>query len=301
MLAAGQDAGEIATPSDYAAQRLVHIEHMQDASPQTIDRLREHWDEVTGHEAEDDEMRREVRRNQKFVQRLEREELIVPDPGLLGASGIAFGDELHTANSLHYQRSIIAMASGAVLDQATGAEERSTIWEIGPGWGGLAYQLKTLFPNATYVLTDFPERFLFSATYLMTAFPEASFAFHEEGREIDWSEHDFVFVPNFSLDALPDRIDLTIALSSLEEMTTAQVESHVAHAYERGCPFFFSFGRDRAPGNSELVDAHQIVTRSYWPHESDVAPPGADQPESRADESAPDAPRYVIGWRRVRL
>ena len=49
--------------------------------------------------------------------------------------------------------------------------------EIGAGWGGFAYQFKTLFPKTTYVVVDFPELFLFSASYLVTVFPEAKVRF----------------------------------------------------------------------------------------------------------------------------
>ena len=51
------------------------------------------------------------------------------------------------------------------------AKDRPVVCEVGSGWAGFAYQFKTLFPRATYVLVDFPELFLFSATYLPRCSP----------------------------------------------------------------------------------------------------------------------------------
>ena len=62
------------------------------------------------------------------------------------------------------------------------APGRKLVWEIGAGWGGFAYQFKTLFPDVTYVIVDLPELFLFSATYLMTLFPEAKVSSRQRRR-----------------------------------------------------------------------------------------------------------------------
>ena len=75
---------------------------------------------------------------------------------------------------------LIALEKGAVLQEFRGNAERRLVWEIGAGWGGFPYQFKSLCPNVTYVISDFPELFLFSATYLMTAFPGAKVAFWGE-------------------------------------------------------------------------------------------------------------------------
>jgi putative sugar O-methyltransferase len=47
----------------------------------------------------------------------------------------------------------------------------------GAGWGGFAWQFKTLVPRARCIIVDFAEVFLFSATYLGTLFPAARMAF----------------------------------------------------------------------------------------------------------------------------
>ena len=90
------------------------------------------------------------------------------------------------------------MERGGVLPRCAPSSGRSCA-RSAPGWGGFAYQFKTLFPRATYVIVDFPELFLFSATYSARVFPEARLLFVGIGRiaALDgWRDADFVFVPH---------------------------------------------------------------------------------------------------------
>jgi hypothetical protein len=301
--------GRIGAPSAYAAEQLARIEYMFDASPLIVAKLREHCHHVTGvgvndYRPNDPEAKREVRRKLKLLAPLGRSDLLVPEPKLLGGFGAHVGGDLHNADSLGYHESLVAMARGSVLSHPRQAKERWTVWEIGAGWGGFAYQFKTLFPKVTYVISDLPGRFLLSGTYLMNAFPEASFAFYEDDADIKWWKHDFVFIPNTALEAVsPARIDLTISVRSFEEMTTAQVDSYVAHAYDRGCPYLYNFSRDRAPGNAELDSVHDVIARYYWPHEVEMPslkPQAGDRATGRDGGSAARY-RHVIGWRRVQI
>ena len=96
----------------------------------------------------------------------------------------------------------------------------------------------------TYVISDFPELFLFSATYLMTAFQNARVAFWGEepiDRLFDrWRDLDFIFLPNTALAELrPERLDLTINMVSFQEMTDAQVAAYVRRAFDLKCPFLY--------------------------------------------------------------
>jgi hypothetical protein len=200
------------------------------------------------------------------------------------------------------------------------------VWEIGAGWGGFPYQFKKLFPNVTYVITDFPELFLFSATYLMTAFPDAKVLFVADGTgeadDADWNDYDFVFVPHTALDRTrPSRLDLTVNMVSFQEMTTDQVRAYVEHAHELGSPYLYSLNRDRSHYNPELSNVRDIVSERFWPHEVEVLPvsyvkmldkmPGAVAGSARVKAAKSklkaiksDAKRtldykHVIGWRRV--
>ena len=119
------------------------------------------------------------------------------------------------------------MERGGVL-AALRQRERPVVCEVGAGWGGFAYQFKTLFPNATYVIVDFPELFLYSATYLGTVFPDARLAFVGAGdASPEIQDADFVFVPQTlaGRDTIGE-LDLLVNMVSFQEMTDAQVRRY---------------------------------------------------------------------------
>ena len=94
--------------------------------------------------------------------------------------------------------------------------------------GGFPYQFKSLCPSVTYVISDFPELFLFSATYLMTAFPDAEVGFWGQGPTdrlfARWARPGLYLRPEHSAHrAEAAASDLTLNIVSFQEMTQAQV------------------------------------------------------------------------------
>lgn len=300
MLAA-QDEPGVGSPSAYAARALGRIEYMLDATPGLVERLRERCSDLTREEGtSNEEIRDEIRLRSRSLARLERPDLLVPEPPVLGGPGAELSLGQHHLDSLRFHESLVAMALGGVLGRPGNSGAAFTVWEIGAGWGGLAFRMKTLFPSVSYVISDRPERFLFSATYLMSAFPEASFAFHRPGLEIDWGENDFVFVPSSALGAIsPPRLDLAISAAGFGEMTSGQVGAHVDRVWELDCRYLYVFDRDRAAENSELSSVHQIVARSFWPHEVEIPANEDGEGPSPATEAG-GRRRHVVGWRRLR-
>src|SRR5690606_25036470 len=111
-------------------------------------------------------------------------DLLVPEAEALGGFGYSIGGQLYNVDTLKYFEVLVGMRRAGLLDPfaraaspdgldaggrsagtttssgdaATGAARR-LVWEIGGGWGGFAYQFKTLFPDVTYVIVDFAELF----------------------------------------------------------------------------------------------------------------------------------------------
>ncbi len=173
--------------------------------------------------------------------------------------------------------------------------ERRVAWEIGAGWGGFAYQFKTLCPNTTYVIVDLPELFLFSAVYLQTVFPEAKMRFYTEVDEADlfdgWQQLDFLFIPHTRLDLMrPPRCDLAINTVSFQEMSTAQVRGYGDHAFDLGVPLLYSLNRERSPYNPEVEGVSSILAERNRPPESEVLPTSYVAPHKPPKPSAPGAP-----------
>jgi putative sugar O-methyltransferase len=267
-------AGSVDAPSAYWREELEQFDYMLDAHPLVVAKLRRHCYHITGLRAYDYRSHKastRLARRKKDLERVGGRELLIPEPELLGGFGFQLDGGLYNLDTLKYSEALIALQRGAVLDDIRSPGRSPVIWEIGSGWGGFAYQLKTVCPEATILLSDFPELFLFSATYLMTAFPSAHVLF--EGSSDDpgpgrWTDFDFVFVSNARTDAIrPPRLDLTVNMVSFQEMTTDQAESYVSHAAEVGCPVIYSLNRERSLYNPELSGVTAIISRHYEPQE----------------------------------
>lgn len=312
-----ESAGGVNDPSAYWRDELSNFDYMLDASPLIVAKLRHHCYHVTGIRTyEYRSGKAEVRKRHEYkldaLRRAGDPSLFVPESPILGGFGFETDGGLYNVDTLKYFESLIALDRGAVLSHLR-AQERPVIWEIGAGWGGLAHQLKTLIPNATYVISDFPELYLFSAVYLMTAFPEAKVAFHgaDGWREaLDSGELDFLFMPNTALDDVrPPRLDLTLNTVSFQEMTTEQVDGYAGHAASLGCPLLYSLNRERSYYNDELIGVPQILERHYWLRPLSVLPISYTTTPRKPVEPAqvndwstvphlPNSYRHIVGWLR---
>jgi putative sugar O-methyltransferase len=296
-------------PSAYWREELSTFEYMLDAPPLVIDKLRHHTHCITGLRAYEYRSHRD-RHARKMAQKLKAllkhgsRELLVPEWRELGGFGFDIDGALYNIDTLKFFEVLIALDKGAVLQEFRGNAERRLVWEIGAGWGGFPYQFKTVCPNVTYVITDFPELFLYSATYLMTAFPDAKVRFwgEEPADRIfaSWRDYDFIFMPNTALaDMKPDRLDLAINMVSFQEMTQAQVETYVGHAHALDAPFVYSLNRERSSYNKEIESVSSAISRFYWPRQIDIL----HVPYTRMmdEEALPNDYQHVIGWRRAKI
>jgi hypothetical protein len=296
-------------PSAYWEEELSNFEYMFDASPLIVDKLRHHSYHVTGLRVYDYRTHRDKAREQ-LTEKLRAlvnkggRDLLVPEWRELGGFGFDVDGELFNVDTLKFYEVLVALDKGAVLHEFRGNAERRLVWEIGAGWGGFPYQFKTLCPNVTYVITDLPELFLFSATYLTTAFPQAKVRFWgEEPAErmfANWRDYDFIFMPNTALAELqPERLDLAINMVSFQEMTDEQVDGYVARAHALGCPFLYSLNRDKGSYNRQLESVSAIVSRYYWPREIPVLPVAYTKMLGEAPSK--NDYTHLLGWRRVKV
>jgi hypothetical protein len=296
-----------ADPSEYWAEELENVEYLLDASPLIVEQLRRHCYHVTGIWPYNYRAHRDAARDQhraKLDALLELgggSDLFVPESPALGGFGFPLEEGLVNLDTLKFFEALLALQRGEVLAGLRESGERRIVWEIGAGWGGFAYQLKTLFPNVTYVITDLPQLFLYSGTYLPTLFPDASVHFCTDGDVNDWLRHDFVFVPSTALAAVtPPRLDLVVNMVSFQEMTTEQVRAYSEHAHALEAPFVYSLNRERSNYNPELDGVGAILSERFWLHELKLLPVSYQQMldrKVRADD--PNRYRHLIGWRRT--
>ena len=257
-----------AAPSEYWDEELSNIDYMIEASPLIILKLRHHAFQITGIRPYDYRVQDDAR-SEAFKGRLQSlielggRELLVAEHPALGGFGYRLDAGLFNLDTIKYFEALVGMKRAGVLDglSAPGA----AVLEIGGGWGGLAYQFKTLFPHLTYVIVDLPELFLFSATYLQTVFPDARVVFAAADSDATaWRDADFVFVPN-TLASVARGVSpaLTVNLASFQEMTSGQVDGYARLAHESGSPFLYSLNRERSRYNTQLSTVSELAGRYY--------------------------------------
>jgi putative sugar O-methyltransferase len=304
------DAGE--TPSAYWREELAGFEYMLDASPFVIDKLRQHTYHITGLRTYDyrtgkDALKENLRRKRDLLVETHGGELLVPESRELGGFGYELDGELYNVDTLKFFESLIALDQAGVLDRLR-KPERHIVWEIGGGWGGLAYHIKTVAPQLTYVISDLPEVMLFSATYLATMFPEATVRFWRGEETADelfrgWPEVDFLFVPAGIHPWLrPPQLDLTINTVSFQEMTDQQVREYVHHAADLDSDVLYSLNRDRSLYNTELSSVREIMSERFTLTPVVVASVSYNESlgsrRRRSIRPTAKAYRHVFGWRR---
>ena len=255
---------------------------MLDASPLIVDKLRHHCLHITGirpydYRSNADERGRQLAQKLAALIDVGGRELLVPESPCLGGFGFEIDGNLYNLDTLKFYEALIAIERGGVMQQLSAPNRRKVVCEIGGGWGGFAYQFKTLLPDVTYVLVDFPEVFLFSAVYLLTLFPGSTFLFWGEGN--DWRDPeallkaDFVFIPLTAYRSFaPSRLDLMVNMVSFQEMTSEQVAEYAEWAWERSCPYLYSLNRDRSPYNRQLTSVRSILDGRYALREVSVLP-----------------------------
>ncbi len=303
-------AGDAAAAALTEAERrmLGELGHLWDAAPDVITALRRWTEPITGvRPADYDPASRELALHLKYeigyLRRNVGEELFVQESPLLGGFGVEWHRQRYNEDTVRFFKAIVGLHDAGVLAECRGQDRRRVVWEIGGGWGGFAFQFKTLCPDVTYVITGLPECLLVSAVYLMTAFPDARCRLYEPGSAMagDWDQIDFVFAPEHAIDELRlPALDAVLDVMALRQMSDARTARHVERAFELGARYFFS----QLPGPcfpSELPDVWRAIERRYWMHQ---IPPRLEAAAFLVDDfqSAPRIDDYAqaVGWRRIR-
>ncbi len=247
----------------------------------------------------------------KRLAKLGGEDLLVPESPALGGFGYEINGRLYNLDTMKYYEALIALRRGGLLNEMMRATDPRLVVQVGPSWGGLAYQLKTVCPDLTFVLADAPDNLLLAAVYLMNRFPDAQFSFAGPATpSVEWEGPDFIFISRDHLpriESLP--VHLLISVLGFESMTGMEMAAMVDWAHDADCPFVYSLDT-RCSGEPE-VTAVSILERAYWPHEIPVMPVSFDEMldgvvrgktmRAQAQRARRTRPRYrhVIGWRRL--
>jgi putative sugar O-methyltransferase len=263
-----------AQASYYWQAELAGFEYMLDASPLIIQKLREHCYHITGLSSYDYRshhayLQEGFAQKLKQLQQVDRNDLLVAESPELGGFGYMIDGSLYNTDTLKFYESLIALEKAGMLSRFRSREmSKKMVLEIGAGWGGLAYQFKTLFPNICYVIVDLPQTILFSGVYLKTLFPQASILIWEDKYSDNilesYQDYDFIFIPHFCWDTLYlPPLDLAINMVSFQEMTSEQVTNYTRKLFECKCKNLYSLNRDRSRYNEELTAVSSILENYY--------------------------------------
>jgi putative sugar O-methyltransferase len=259
--------------SDYWREEIAGFDYLFDASPLVVAKLREHTYHITGLKSYEYRSHHAAKAP-PFAHKLQRlrdidpDGLFVPEAPGLGGFGHRIDGDLVNLDTLKFYECLIGLSRCEVLTELREKKRRLTVIEIGAGWGGLAYQFKTLCPNTTYVIVDLPPTLLFSMVYLKAMFPDSTARICGETPTEELfngpDAPDFVFVPAF---AAPDTRfptpDLAINVASFQEMTSEQVTGYVNILADAGCERIYSLNRDRSPYNVELSSVTELLATRY--------------------------------------
>jgi hypothetical protein len=290
---------------------LASLEPLWDTGPETIGELRHLTKGIGGvprsdyHGAKSDLIRARLDRDLRTLLEESDHALWIAEPTALGGFGFNGLGKLYNEDTLRFFRVLSLLDDAALLKEFRGSSaSRHVVWEIGGGWGGFAYQFKTLCPNVTYLITGPPALLLVSAVYLTTLFPTACFRFYEPARPEtfwrDWSGVDFAFAPEGVVaDMRPSQLDLVVDLMTLERMTTARIDRHVQRAHDLGSRYFVSMCPSGNPDPDTASRVLPVVERFYWRHPLCAPRYLASRLGVRAGSKAPIPRTYFLGWRRL--
>lgn len=144
------------------------------------------------------------------------------NPFIVRYRGASLSQDL--CNSVHELYSV----HGADVDRSRPVD----ICEIGAGYGRLAYVSLRALPAATYCIIDIPPSLYLSQRYLSEVFPGVSIFRFRPFERFDDVREEFEsarirFLSTSQIELLPPKIfDRFINISSLHEMTKAQVENY---------------------------------------------------------------------------
>jgi hypothetical protein len=251
----------------------------------------------------------------RWLRALAGASLVIPDQPVLGGFGIELDGALYNADSLAASESLIALHFAEILSHLWRAGRRAVVWDVSPGSGVFAYQVKSVCPEITCVLSGSPESLLRSAVYLLTVFPGARALFlAERGDSValpDWEQADFVFLPEGAFPRFESgRLDLLVDFDPLRRAPAESARPYPRRAFELECPFVYSAWRgDAQPADVE--QARRVIEEWYWPHEILLEAQPPRQSAGRVHETllnGADAAgsshelatlRHLVGWRRV--
>ena len=198
------------------------------------------------------------------------ESLHISQPNRFGESGWIFNGRIVNHDTYVYLERIALLYESGLLERLDSGSlgKNSLILEIGGGFGGLAYHLKKLVPQARHIIIDLPESLVFSAIYLSTFFPDQHNVVATTPGLItkDLDRPGFTFVANYFCHHFQEcgiRVDLAINTLSMSEMAASQVRTYCALIRKCLAPEGSFFEQNQDNRHLGLLNAEDLVAEFF--------------------------------------
>ena len=153
---------------------------------------------------------------------------------------------------------MIAMLEGL---ETTELQPGMRVFELGAGYGRLAWAFLTCFPGIRYVIVDIPPALAISERYLTEVFPDRpAFRFRHFDRDAEvrdeFEASEIAFLTPNQLDLIePMGADLFVTISSLHEMRPEQIAHYIGQAgrHTAGGHFYFKQWQSYANPTDEVT------------------------------------------------
>lgn len=261
--------------SDYWVEEIQGFDYMFNATPEIINKLREHCYHITGihsygYRKHHSHKMEPFKRKLEILKSMDKDSLFIPENTQLGGFGHDVEGELVNLDTLKFYETALAINS---INEFFVKNKHSKLLavEIGGGWGGFGHVFKELVPNATYVIIDLPQTLLFSSVYLSSLYPDKNIYVYSEydfdSIKTDLHKFDFVFLPSDIItDFNFDHIDIAINMISFQEMTSDQVIEYLDWLKMSNTSLLYSHNRGKSPHNYQLSDVHDLIEKYYNLH-----------------------------------
>ncbi len=179
---------------------------------------------------------------------------------MLGEVGWDVDGVIVSHDTCAYQERLGLIWTAGIFDKLERLEHFPRILEIGAGYGALAYALRGLFPNASYMICDLPESLMFSGLYLTgtTTVPPTVVS-----DPVKFDQRPGVsLVPNYLFEPVAKmrpRFDLVINTLSMSEMSEHQIATYAKEIVKMLAPGAYFFEQNHDNTHSGLPNAKTIL------------------------------------------
>lgn len=274
-------SNDFTTPSIYWSGFCEKFQYVFGLSEEYFGQLRLHTYHLDGDNYQTYYFKRNITADRQLWENLTvglSKERVLSAPLMLGEPGYDFDGHVISTTTLNCQHAVNTLFDAGII-QKLQKNGRSTILEIGAGYGAQIYFFDTFLKNAQYLIVDLPETLLFSSVYLSLCLPKKAIYLYDRSTfasaaASNFSGYEIVLLPNYILGHLRNmRFDLVVNVQSFQEMRPKQLDAYIDFIAETLVGELYSWNNDANPHNKEGVNVTAQLQKKFQLKKITWAPP----------------------------